>query len=106
MYEKNPAQHSADLPMLQDIPELQPAFTNPDGGPKKIECVRVDGASDEGPGHTEVQFWWTKRHLERPTHVTIVTTRNSGSSFLNRLGSSYRMAVWLLHIQTFSYPQI
>lgn len=32
-----------------------------------------------------MQFWWTKRHLERPNHVTLVTTRNSGSSFLNRV---------------------
>ena len=34
---------------------------------KEIECIRVDGASDEGPSHEEVQFWWTERHFKRPT---------------------------------------
>ena len=39
-------------------------FTNmSSGAPKQIECVRVDGASDEGPGHEEVQYWWTLRHI-------------------------------------------
>lgn len=40
---------------------------------------------DEGPSHIEVQFWWTKRHLEVPTHTTLVTARNSGASYLNRV---------------------
>ena len=45
----------------------------------------MDGASDEGPSHQEVQFWWTARHLTKPTLITLVTTRSSGSSFLNRV---------------------
>ena len=70
---------------LSSVPELQPAFTNQlSGSPKTIECVRVDGAGDEGPAHLEVQFWWTVRHMEESKLVTMVTSRSSGSSFLNR----------------------
>ena len=52
---------------------------------KPIECVRVDGASDEEPSHEEVQFFWTARHLTSPTAVTLVTARSGGSSYLNRV---------------------
>ena len=86
VFPKNPAQHMSDLEMLEKSTELQEAFLNPDTQqPKKIECIRVDGASDEGPLHQEVQFWWALRHLTKPTLVTLVTTRNSGSSYLNRV---------------------
>ena len=40
--------------MLQDQLELYS---------ESIECIRVDGASDEGLSHEEVQYWWTERHL-------------------------------------------
>lgn len=50
-----------------------------------IECIRVDGASDEGPSHLEVQYWWTERHLLQASAVTLITTRSSGSSYLNRV---------------------
>lgn len=50
-----------------------------------IKCIRVDGANDEGPSHLEVQFWWTERHLQQANVVTLVTTRSSGSSYLNRV---------------------
>ena len=36
----------------------------------------MDGASDD---HEEVQFWWTAHHIETLKHVTLVTTRSSGS---------------------------
>lgn len=85
VFEKNPEQHNADFEMLQEVLELQPAFFNETEHPKRIECVRVDGSTDEGPSHVEVQFWWTRRHVERPTHATILTARNSGSSYLNRV---------------------
>ena len=26
---------------------------------KKVDCVRVDKGSDEGPGQLEIQFSWT-----------------------------------------------
>ena len=52
---------------------------------KAIECIRVDGASDEGPSHEEVQFWWTARHLKGGNLVTLVSSRASGSSYLNRV---------------------
>ncbi len=47
--------------------------------------VTVDGASDEGPGHKEVQYWWTVRHIEKKKLATLITTRSSGSSYLNRV---------------------
>lgn len=63
VFEKNPAQHAADLQMLSRMSELQPAFINAlTGQPKRISCVRVDGAGDEGPGHVEVQDWRTTPH--------------------------------------------
>ena len=83
-FPKNPAQHAADLQMLCTQEEVKPAFSTA-GGPKLIECIRVDGGSDEGPSHLEVQFWWTLRHIEAPTLATLITTRNSGSSYLNRV---------------------
>ena len=51
----------------------------------KLDCVRVDGASDEGPNHEEVQFYWTKSHLNKGKVATLITTRSSGSSYLNRV---------------------
>ena len=52
-FPKNPAQHAADLQMLCTQEEVKPAFSTA-GGPKMIECIRVDGESDEGPSHLEV----------------------------------------------------
>ena len=60
LHEKNPSQHFADL-MLQEQPEFQSAFYDANGQPKKVDYVRVDGSSDEGPSHEEVQYWWTER---------------------------------------------
>ncbi len=53
--------------------------------PKQIECIRVDGASDEGPSHDEVRFWWSVRHLEHGKLATLVSSRSSGCSYLNRV---------------------
>ena len=83
LFPKNPTQHLSDLEMLENAPEMKPAFINPITGVRKeIECIRVDGASDEGPSHEEVQFMWSARHLSL---ATLVTARNSGSSYLNRV---------------------
>ena len=72
--------------MLEKKEVLLPAFLNPlTNEPKAIECARVDGATDEGPSHLEVQFWWTLRHLKRPTLATLVTARCSGASYLNKV---------------------
>lgn len=66
--------------------ELREVFLNPlTSCPKKFECVRVDGASDEGPSHDEVKFWWAARHLEHGRLVTLVSSRSSGCSYLNRV---------------------
>ena len=53
--------------------------------PKLVECIRVDGASDEGLSHAEVQYWWTLRHVQKERLTTMVTTRSSGSSYLNKV---------------------
>ena len=86
IHPKNPCQHAADLAMLEQEEELQPAFQHPDtGAPKAIDCIRVDGASDEGPNHEVVQYYWTSRHLLKNKVATLITTCSSGSSYLNRV---------------------
>lgn len=79
-YPKNAAQHAADLELLQNSPDLQPWVEN-----RPIDCIRVDGASDEGPNHVEVQFYWTERHVKQAKVATLVTSRHSGGSYLNRV---------------------
>ena len=86
VYHKNPAQHSADLAFIEEQPEIRPVFYDTRIGSKKVvECIRVDGASDEGPSHEEVQFFWTARHIASPTVSTLVSARNSEASYLNRV---------------------
>ena len=80
LFNKNAAQHLSDLTMLQNtVPSFKDALN------KDIECVWVDGTSDEGPGHEEVQFYWTERHLIVSKECTIVSARHSGGSYLNRV---------------------
>ena len=58
IYPKNAAQHAADLAFLAEQPALLPVFTDAQtDATKVIECIRVDGASDEGPSHEEIQFF-------------------------------------------------
>lgn len=86
LHPKNPCQHSEDLKMLQNQEELSAAFCNlATGEPKAIDAIRVDGATDEGPSHDEVQYYWSERHLIKNKVATLVTTRSSGSSYLNRV---------------------
>lgn len=85
LFEKSPSQHSADFSMLQHKSELRNVFFKPNGDQKMILCVRVDGTCDEGPSHEEVQYYWTRDHLLNERMATLVTTRSSGSSFLNRV---------------------
>ena len=81
LHEKSPSQHMADLWMLERIDgPLKSILRN-----KDTEIVRVDGATDEGPSHIEVQFLWAERHLEKSQLVTMVTARAAGDSFLNRV---------------------
>ena len=85
VHEKSPSQHAADLTILGAVPQLSPVFRRPGGEVKEIECICVDGGTDEGPSHVEVQFLWTERHYQQPTKVTLLTTCSSGDSFLNRV---------------------
>ena len=82
---KNLAQHAVDFEMLKSQESISAAFYTPNGVVKNILCVRVDGASDEGPAHDEVQFWWAREHLISERLVTLVTAHSSGSSFLNHV---------------------
>lgn len=56
LHEKSPAQHGADLSFLEGKDVIQSSFLNGNAEAKEIECIRVDGATDEGPSHAEVQF--------------------------------------------------
>ena len=86
LFEKGPPQHMADLKMVEKQEAVQPTFVNAKtGAMKEVECVRVDGSFDEGPSHLEVQYWWTLRHLESGSKAIMVTSRNSGASYLNRV---------------------
>lgn len=63
-----------------------PIFSNKSGNsPKEIDCIRVDGASDEGPAHEVVQYWWTEQHVAHDKIASLVTSRSNGSSYLNRV---------------------
>ena len=85
LHEKSPAQHGADMSVIVSMDVIASAFLDDNGEYKEIEWVRVDGATDEGPSHAEVQFIWCERHVNRKTKVTLVTTRCSGDSYLNRV---------------------
>ena len=86
LHKKNPAQHAADLEMIQKEEKFEIKFNKRMTElPKEIECIRVDSGGDEAPCIEEVQFWWTRRHLLRPTRVQLVTSRHSGGSNLNRV---------------------
>ena len=61
------------------------ACTCTTGDHKDVEYIRVNGSADEGPAHEEVQNWWTRHHLETKSLATLVSTRNSGRSFKNRV---------------------
>ena len=86
VYPKNPAQHAADIEFLQKQPELQVVFTDQQTNfPKSIVSIRVDGGSDKGRSHEEVQFFWTVHHINTPSVSTLVSAHNSGASYVNRV---------------------
>lgn len=59
---------------LEQHPDIQPLCIDMRTESRKlIECVRIDGASDEGLSHEEVQFFWTLCHVTTPTVATLVT---------------------------------
>ena len=84
LHEKSPSQHAADLQRVERLDVVKKSFCENDQ-PKEVECIRVDGGGDEGPSHHKVQFLWTERQVMRSTKVTMVTTRCSGDSYLNRV---------------------
>ena len=80
VYPKNPAQHAADMRMLENHFEFCDHLKD-----KEFDCIRVDGAHDENPTGLETQFLWTERHVVNRKTCTMVTTRHSGGSYLNRV---------------------
>jgi len=62
---------------------------------------RIDESTDKGPAHLEIQFWWTLRHLQRPTFATLLTTRSSGASYLNRVELQNGWCLSLGHSNSF-----
>ena len=48
VFPKNASQHAADLAVLENHGDFKDQIAQ-----KKIDCIRVDGASDENPGHDE-----------------------------------------------------
>ena len=81
VHEKSPTQHMADLLMLEK--KASGGFAKLFDG-KDTEYVHVDGATDAGPSHTEVQFLWSERHLKKGRVLTMITARCSGDSHFNR----------------------
>ena len=79
LFPKNPAQHMADLLMMSEMEEFKDDLRKP------IDCIRVDGATDEGPSHLEVQFLWTEWNLVMEKYCTLVTARYAGGSYLNKV---------------------
>ena len=72
--------------MLSTVDTLQPVFQDKSvGAPKQVDCIRVDGATDEGPAHESIRYGWTVWHITQSKAATLVTTRSSGSSYLNRV---------------------
>ena len=60
-------------PLLHKRDKLKMVFNDPvTGQPKPVVCIQVDGASDEGPAHLEVQFWWANYHHSHGNLVTLV----------------------------------
>ncbi|XP_072163624.1 uncharacterized protein [Diadema setosum] len=79
IFPKNPAQHMADLYMMSEMEEYRDDLLKP------IDCIRVDGAADEGPSHLEVQYMWSEWHLSMGKYCTLVTARYAGGSYLNKV---------------------
>lgn len=80
LYDKTATQHFCDSKMLKERQDLGPWMRE-----KTVHCVRGDGAGDEGPSHKEVQFCWTMLHISDGTEFTVVSTKHSGGSYLNRV---------------------
>ena len=66
--------------------------TNPSSGHTKklnafvsmVQVMDEEPGHDE-PGHDEVRFWWAARHLSHGKLATLVSSRSSGSSYLNKV---------------------
>lgn len=80
LFPKNPSHHAVDLLMVENHDDISNLIKN-----KEFDCICVDGAHDESPAGLETQFLWTERHINSAKTCTIVSTRHSGGSYLNRV---------------------
>lgn len=63
----------ADLNMLGKQQQNTVLFQRESDGQKKdVWFIWVDGGSDEGPAHNEVQFLWTENISRKLTHVLLL----------------------------------
>lgn len=69
---KCPAQRAADPIMLSEQAEFKTVFFDREKCPKTMDCIRVDGGSDGGPPHLEVQYWWSESHLLESKHSPLL----------------------------------
>ena len=52
LHHKNPAQHAADMDVMDTYQEIKPAYFNHITDERKSKvCIRVDGGHEEGPCH-------------------------------------------------------
>lgn len=79
--QKSPAQHAADFDMLQGQEELKNVFLSPDG--KYCVCELMKPVMKDHLTKRCSSFGLEITWLTRL--ATLVTTRSSGSSFLNRV---------------------
>ena len=79
-FQKNPAQHAADLKILENNDTFCHHMRN-----KEFDCIRVDRAGDENPAGVEARFLWTERHVVSGKTCVIVSIHHSGGSYLNRV---------------------
>ena len=64
---------------------------------KSVEYVRVNGGTDEGPDHEEMQFWWRQQHIVNARLATLVTTHRSGSSYVKMQNSCLSSYIYSNH---------
>ena len=83
--------------MLQEKGELSAVFFH-NSEPKPIDCIRVDGAADEGH-HMKKHNSGGQRDIDQKKIATLITTRSSGSSYLNRV--ELQMGVWPMDTVTY-----
>ena len=82
IHDKTPSQHAADLSVLEGQNVMCLAFLSDKANPKEIGCIRVDGATDEGPSHVEVQFLWCERHVSKKKQELLLSLQDVAATVI------------------------